>query len=792
MKAPYNFIPLNKEVFFPEWADNVSQEYPFENSESGSIDIEIETFSPIFIKNSKEYAQNEVMEFCHFIDENGNKKYYIPGSSLKGMIRNVLEILSFSKIDFIDDDTYAVRDLSSAQNFYMKQMNLIDKPFTRAGWLKKEGEKYIIEDCGTPGRISHQEIDKAFNIEFAKYFQSPLFDSSDNNQKTAKYKYDIIGQITPTIKVGPAYSSKTNQKYDKRQFHKYDTNGKEGILVLTGQPTPRQNSGQMGDGKGFEFVFFEKQTELEVDKKVFENFKFAYFDGKDTQPKESPDWTFWKEKLYNGEKIPVFFQKDDKGNVLHFGLSYLYKLPYEHSIKEGLYSEHLKDKLDLAQTIFGIESNEEKNKGLKGRVIFSHLEGFNCEEDGIKEEILATPRASYYPIYISQNCNNGSVENYKTYNDDEFKIAGRKRYPIRNRIFSTNPIHNQLVNTKFKPLKKGKFKGKMVYHNLKKEELGAILSAITFHLNNECYHNIGMAKPLGYGKIKIKINGIDAKEYIKEFEKVMFKFKNNWIESDELIELFTMAKEHDFNDLYMRIDPEDEFRKEKTAKHCLRKFSDIVNDRVYPQSLLTKEEKQQYLSEQAKKEAEKQQYINESIKIADIMKRIESINLKQDIKNVITQIETTFNSITIEEFKNKLLSLKDELNQKIKELEEKESFEKLYKQIDYLITNKKIEELKPYLTKELPESIKEKIHNFINSFEDKKSDFIEEIKNAGNLGRIQKLLDEKNYKLNSEEESAFFERIKNLKSKEKKQFFKKIKKIPDELAQKIQEILKGN
>jgi len=123
--APYNFVPLNKEVFYPEWSEQVSHDTPFEDGESGMLEIEIEAVSPIFIKDSKNKE-----EFC-----NHEGAYYIPGSSVKGVIRNVLEIMSFSKMNpsLVDDKTYAVRDLRN-QKLYMNKMrpqNLF------CGWLKK-------------------------------------------------------------------------------------------------------------------------------------------------------------------------------------------------------------------------------------------------------------------------------------------------------------------------------------------------------------------------------------------------------------------------------------------------------------------------------------------------------------------------------------------------------------------------------------------------------------------------------------------------------------------------------
>ena len=149
--APFNFVPLNEKVFFPDWAEDVSHDIPFEDGESGEIEITITAKSPIFIRDHKNPKQ-----FCSH-----NGEYYIPASSVKGMIRSVLEIMSFSKMSMFNDDTYAVRDLSKADNFYMKQMNLIDEPFTQCGWLKIVDNEYLIEDCGMPQRISHREINKA-------------------------------------------------------------------------------------------------------------------------------------------------------------------------------------------------------------------------------------------------------------------------------------------------------------------------------------------------------------------------------------------------------------------------------------------------------------------------------------------------------------------------------------------------------------------------------------------------------------------------------------------------------
>ncbi len=599
--APYNFVPLNKEVFYPNWADEVSLDAPFEDGESGEIDITITAKSPIFIRDGKDDEQ-----FCQY-----NGQYYIPGSSVKGMIRNVLEIMSFSKMgeDSFNDDTYAVRDLRN-RDLYMSKMTP-DNTF--CGWLKKSTDGYIIEDCGKPGRIRHEEIDKIFNIAFASKFKEGNFGNKAKD-KTAEKKYNLIN----------AKSYEYNFQYLKkdvnREIYQYDQNGsKKGTLVLTGQPSARNEPVEKKpSGKIFEFIFFESKREIEVPEKVFENFKFAYFDKRDTEPKESPDWTYWKKRLEEGEKVPVFFQKN--GNTIaHFGLSFLYKLPYKHSIKDGIPKTHFDERKDLAQTIFGYIDQKTKT-ALKGRVQFSHFKAIkNAEILEERREILGTPRASYYPMYIKQE--DGRL--YKTYMDESFSIAGRKRYPIHNSSTTkkTEDTGNENVGTTFSPLKDGVvFKGKLRYHNLKKAELGALLSALTFHNTKDTYHNIGLAKSLGYGKIALKIENIDnINEYLKTFESEITIQVSDWATSPQLKELLSMATEQN-NTGNSRLDYMSlaDFAKNKTGenKDYLRNYTRLEGiTTIQPLSLISEDDlanirekqKEQEQAEEARLEAKKQE-----------------------------------------------------------------------------------------------------------------------------------------------------------------------------------------
>ena len=53
IKSPFNFVPLNSQVFFPDWADEISQDIPFSDGVSGTIALSISADSPIYIRNGQ-------------------------------------------------------------------------------------------------------------------------------------------------------------------------------------------------------------------------------------------------------------------------------------------------------------------------------------------------------------------------------------------------------------------------------------------------------------------------------------------------------------------------------------------------------------------------------------------------------------------------------------------------------------------------------------------------------------------------------------------------------------------
>lgn len=555
VKSPYNFVPapVENQVFKPDWANQVSHDIPFEDGESGEIEIEITAETPIFIrdgyKKPKE-GEKPTEEFSHFVDGNGQKQYFIPATSIKGMVRNVMEIMSFSRLNknLINDDRYAFRDLSSANNQYMTRYREFK---IQGGWLteNKDGS-WQIEKCDHLAFIEHQELKDSFGIPFRDYYLN-----KNPTGKNAKDKYE--DKIVKHITLENTFS-KFQKKISKDSpltlpMAKKEPLGMKGKLVFSGQPSQRKEDMRDIDldkkfkssGKTREFVFFDDPDPktLFVKKDQQKDFKFIY--GHDDPNNLSPDWGYWRDKLKNGKKTPVFFSEDNSGNLMHFGLSYMYKLPFKHKISDLNPIKSYTVGRDLAETMFGYA---EKEDAIKGRVMFGHA---IADNESVKvldpvKAILGGPKASYFPYYLTQFQSKGK---YFTYDDLNAILRGFKRYPVKDNEEKPPIGDNAKVLSHFKPLDRGaKFDLKLRFHNLKSAEIGALLSAITFHgYSDQFYHSLGAAKPFGYGKIKVELKGQKflnktAEEYMLDFENIMISNNPDWLKSPQIKELFAMAK----------------------------------------------------------------------------------------------------------------------------------------------------------------------------------------------------------------------------------------------------------
>ena len=546
--APYNFVPLNRRIFFPKWANQISHDIPFSDGNSGIINIIITAETPIFIRNGSK--QDKDYEFSYYSDETGKKKYFIPGTSIKGMIRNVFEIISFSKMNFVDDRKFTWRELGIPEYSQKFTVSFNDEPLVNAGFIREMEGRWELYPCDY-ARIEQSDLDQQINKDQKIGYSNNLLSAVQkykfwlNNGQNIKNNFEISELKTDVF-------IKQCGKFRRATFNV--DNGIEGQLVFTGQIGPKDSfiEGEHGKRKKhLEFVFYNITEEpISIDDRMKRNFILNHSDDRNKAKHKSSlspneEWGYWKVKMDKGKDIPVFWL-GSRNDLKSFGLSMLYRLPLKYSVMDLINrskpDNHKDNRIDLTECVFGYSNSE---KSLKGRVQFSHA---YCTSENPTilnpdPEVLSSPKPTFYPNYLK----NGD------YNKNTSQISGRKRYPVHKDITSRNYAENvrlDNVGTQFKPLDKGtEFKGKIKYHNLREVELGALLVALTFYGNeNILFHSLGMAKPLGYGKVKLSILSEEKLDLKKLMDLFVYTVEEdikdlNWKGSEQIKELFTMAHE---------------------------------------------------------------------------------------------------------------------------------------------------------------------------------------------------------------------------------------------------------
>lgn len=503
IKAPYNFVPINHEVYIPSWGKQISMDVPFSDGEDGLIEVELQNNTPLFIRNGVGASACDKEEYsAHITLPNGEKRYFLPGSSLKGMLRSVMEILAFARLkeDSYNDDFFGFRRFGGnndpLQTEYIKQMN----EGVCCGWLRYDykRDEYLLDDCG-------------------------IFDSN-----TCRISIETLREVYPRYK-----NVEDMNALDKNDVLGYpDIDGR--TLVCTGKMKSKKH----------EYLFDKvKNEDIHVDSDVIVKFKTVY------KPSDYKDNLY--KKLNKGERIAVFFKKDNHGKVSVIGLTRNFRYPYKYRISDCIVQPNVGDGPDLVDCIFGYVNKED---ALKGRVhVGNAFANEAVIEDNIVKGVLGQPSASYYPLYLRQ-VNEGK---YTTYND-EAEMAGRKRYRVHAPNALTDPKYNgnENVVTEMKPLPAGTtFKLLISVHNLRPIEVGALLSALTFHGTEGPCHNIGQGKSFGFGSLRIKKLELknfkyDEHAYLKDFEWEMSKFYDSnhpgelWANSDMVKTLLSIAAEH--------------------------------------------------------------------------------------------------------------------------------------------------------------------------------------------------------------------------------------------------------
>lgn len=566
--APYNFVSLSDTVYSP-YKKPVSHAEMNDELLNGEIEYTVTAETSIFVDGGMKKDDRPIGAF----HRNGYGEYSIPGSTMRGLIRNNVQILGLSSIgEDIDDYSLMYRKVGAASSDPAKKsyetrlgtgMVTMDNGKSisviknvRAGYIRKKNGKYYIYrtkvDKIQPDKLGdmnyyvvrEKSIVDAYHKAKDKgetFFPFDFFAGKNIMQNDIECPYKLIkkekknkeGKIIEVQKLWRGRANKEYVPYFTEVCYKVS---KENCRLVNriAEPTEENkrtmNTGYIistgfMDGKQVFYIIPEIDESKEAirisdaDLKCF-NIDYNKRESK-LGDKDSNQIDKKKKEFFNlpeeGEVKPVFYislhqEGNKKGMEEHtyFGFTPRLRIFFDYTIAHGIKEAHRNsdDQLDYAKALFGYTGEEKEGRmtlaNYKSRLSFGDavIDGETKELDKVVY-ILGGPSPTSYYDYLTASQNKDKYGNiiHHTYNDPDFEIRGIKQYWLHDGTVSSD-VPESKMSTVMRPLPKNtKFKGKIRFKNLKKDELGLLLWSLC--LEKDSSMNVGKAKSYGYGRIKI-------------------------------------------------------------------------------------------------------------------------------------------------------------------------------------------------------------------------------------------------------------------------------------------------
>lgn len=553
--APYNFVPLPEMVVrAPNGLPDHDRYDP--GKCTGYFDVTLATKSPLYIRcpfTLEEFLRQEreegtgssfrqmVRNTPHFFYTRDPDQPVVPGSSLRGMLRSLLEIVSYGKMQWVSDTLKIFyRAVAAAKD------DPLGEPYRRiigrfganvkAGYLIKKGDEWYIRPAKKPADMGWPEKGAYITVREKDIPQQAIPGLVSLNSPHYRPQYHLVsfdiqfgqgrrGQFVKVTRIGLRDAG-----------YRY-----KGSLVCSGNMMETGGESATSVRKRHVLVLEadEKANLLKINRQAVED----YLNGLTPFQTEPP---FDGKMGCLAEGRPVFYVERG-GEALFFGHCPNFRVPaFDEDKKRAVtpfdfVPEELRqpEDIDYAEALFGFVRTDEQLKSMKDRGIIRDIppqgektrayagrvyvtdavlvEGQAdvwLSRDPIVPRILASPKPTAFQHYLVQKSSEKSqLKHYDSKTPQETIIRGHKRYWLQGErsaedIRETEDIPDDSTqHTQFKPIKTGvKFRFRVYFENLSEQELGALCWVLhpLGEPGREYCHQLGMGKPLGMGAVKLE------------------------------------------------------------------------------------------------------------------------------------------------------------------------------------------------------------------------------------------------------------------------------------------------
>ena len=518
--TPYNFVPLDRIVeVLPDELPEADRYHS--NRHTGYFDIEIETLTPTYTRGARKVSRDFPDPIANASDRNldglpadffhrgdNARTPVLPGSSLRGMIRNVFEVVTFSRINFVSERRLFYRGIadskqSGKQELYKAGHN---KDWLLGGILEKTDQGMVLRvSTSTPkGFVLVENIGQAARD----------FNQSRNQVHAVTVK--LLDGETHTI-IGAPIAQIITRGHNSKQ-------GLPGWLIVPGPDINKRHWWQV-----ILMPEVEATDDYQVPADVYSDYltwgEMAFGAKFNDRSLVQRDDGRMPRKLVIGAPAFALRSTEEPQSVQVIGANMMMAVRYGKSlaaIADGFYSRYYGDRqtpqLDMAQAVFGRVSEHNRILPMiRGRVFFEDAVCITPnpwlaeqEADSVKiPSILSGPKPTSCNVYAALYDGQKVLKARTHWNDENVTIRGFKRYTHRSDIAASNELGwdqggTGTQKTRIRPVKKQVvFRGRVRFENMSAAELGALYASI--QLPSGLAHKFGMAKNLGLGSVRVKV-----------------------------------------------------------------------------------------------------------------------------------------------------------------------------------------------------------------------------------------------------------------------------------------------
>jgi CRISPR-associated protein (TIGR03986 family) len=607
-RAPYNFIPLPEKVLPAQLDEGQLPRHDTYDTHrhTGYFEVALQTQTPLFIRGMLTQKQKqdgqEAKNIPHPFMLNGQP--VIAGSSLRGMLRNLFEIVTFSKMQFVTDQQLiyrAVGDKTGFGEYYRSQMmeELKDEDTNPSNLIFNYPSDnlragYLVKNPAPKDKESDWAIRPAQTSQFGHSFA--LVNSSAAEKiglEPAFYSVSVPIWVQPeprtdyskTITSGKLHL-KVPQTDIIRLSDPNDPLYKRARIVVAGKTI-----GHKGH-HWYTAVFDADQdaTIIPIPQKMWEIFSA------DADSKRSDDLK--TRPLV--ENAPLFYLMSGE-QLYFFGSTMFFRLPYEKRV-QGLidYQQDSNNPFDFTDAVFGYVSDTDKEGNDKardpvayaGRVSVTSatlMEGQSDVLYGESQRLTrtpGTPKPTTFQHYLEQPSGmNTHRANLQHYGSPKAQIRGHKLYwrqrvNIKQLTRGNSDGSKPKIETQFRPIKEGTwFRFRVYFENLTEVELGALAWVLTLDGDERLYHMLGMGKPYGLGVVKVTVEQMLLTDRANRYQ-YLFDTEGDWYtaaQSADLGHYIQQFKGHVKKQLGIEFDSSERIEALKTMLHLFDPLDNLFN-----------------------------------------------------------------------------------------------------------------------------------------------------------------------------------------------------------------------